>query len=197
MDEPDSDEALMLRYCHGDAAAFDTLYARHRAGLFRFIVRQCKARSHGEEIFQDVWMKLIEARGRYQVDAKFRTYLYTLARNRLIDYYRRAGRADLVLVEAVDTDNLPETVASRVDEPQVRHEAKMQGAAILTLLQELPTAQREAFLLYEESGLSVEEIAVATGTTFEAAKSRLRYAVAKLREGLKPWAGAIAAGERS
>ena len=197
MDEPDSDEALMMKYRHGDAAAFDTLYARHRAGLFRFIVRQCKARSHGEEIFQDVWMKLIEARGRYQVDAKFRTDLYTLARNRLIDYYRRAGRADLVLVEAVDTDNLPETVASRVDEPQVRHEAKMQGAAILTLLQELPTAQREAFLLYEESGLSVEEIAVATGTTFEAAKSRLRYAVAKLREGLKPWAGAIAAGERS
>ena len=197
MDEPDSDEALMMKYRYGDAAAFDTLYARHRGGLFRFIVRQCKARSHGEEIFQDVWMKLIEARGRYQVDAKFRTYLYTLARNRLIDYYRSSGRADLVLVEAVDTDNLPETVASRVDEPQVRHEAKMQGAAILTLLQELPTAQREAFLLYEEGGLSVEEIAVATGTTFEAAKSRLRYAVAKLREGLKPWAGAIAAGERS
>ena len=197
-DEPDSDEALMLRYRHGDAAAFDALYARHRGGLFRFITRQCKARSHGEEIFQDVWMKLIEARGRYQVDAKFRTYLYTMARNRLIDYYRSTGRADLVLVETVDTDNLPETAASRVDEPHVRYEAKMQGAAILTLLQELPIAQREAFLLYEEGGLSVDEIAVATGITFEAAKSRLRYAVAKLREGLKPWAeAALAAGERS
>ena len=197
-DEPDSDEALMMKYRHGDAGAFDTLYARHRGGLFRFITRQCKARGHGEEIFQDVWMKLIEARGRYQADAKFRTYLYTMARNRLIDYYRSTGRADLVLVESVDTDNLPETAASRIDEPHVRHEAKMQGAAILTLLQELPIAQREAFLLYEEGGLSIDEIATTTGISFEAAKSRLRYAVAKLREGLKPWAeAALAAGERS
>ena len=75
-------------------------------------------------------------------------------------------------------------VASRTEEPMVQAESRQQGAAILKVLEGLPAPQREAFLLYEEGGLSVDEIAQATGVSFEAAKSRLRYAVAKLREGL-------------
>ena len=173
----------MLRYQAGDAAAFDRLYARHRGGLFRFILRQCKARSHAEELFQDVWMNLIQARERYRVEAQFRTWLYTLAHNRLIDYYRSASRPDAVLFDS--DENLPETAASRVEEPHVQAAAREQGAEILRLVEALPAPQREAFLLHEEGGLSVEEIAAATGVSFEAAKSRLRYAVAKLREGLK------------
>jgi len=183
MDQDDADESLMLRYQTGDAAAFDQLYARHRGGLFRFILRQCKHRSHAEELFQDVWTNVIQARERYRVEAKFRTYLYTLAHNRLIDYYRIANRPDAVLFE--DGDLLPEPIASRIDEPHVQVEAKEQGGHILRLLDALPAPQREAFLLHEEGGLSVEEIAAATGISFEAAKSRLRYAVSKLREGLK------------
>ena len=179
----DNDEDLMLRYQAGDAAAFDRLYARHRGGLFRFILRQCKARSHAEELFQDVWMNLIQARERYRVEAQFRTWLYTLAHNRLIDYYRSAGRPDAVLFDS--DENLPEPAASRVEEPHVQAAAREQGAEILRLVEALPAPQREAFLLHEEGGLSVEEIAAATGVSFEAAKSRLRYAVAKLREGLK------------
>ena len=179
----DNDEDLMLRYLAGDAAAFDRLYARHRGGLFRFILRQCKARSHAEELFQDVWMNLIQARERYRVEAQFRTWLYPLAHNRLIDYYRSASRPDAVLFDS--DENLPETAASRVEEPHVQAAAREQGAEILRLVEALPAPQREAFLLHEEGGLSVEEIAAATGVSFEAAKSRLRYAVAKLREGLK------------
>ena len=179
----DNDEDLMLRYQAGDAAAFDRLYARHRGGLFRFILRQCKARSHAEELFQDVWMNLIQARERYRVEAQFRTWLYTLAHNRLIDYYRSASRPDAVLFD--NDENLPEPAASRVEEPHVQAAAREQGAQILRLVEALPAPQREAFLLHEEGGLSVEEIAAATGVSFEAAKSRLRYAVAKLREGLK------------
>jgi RNA polymerase sigma-70 factor (ECF subfamily) len=65
MDQDTSDEALMLRYRDGDAQAFDELYSRHRGGLFRFILRQCSLRSQAEEIFQDVWMKLVQSRKRY------------------------------------------------------------------------------------------------------------------------------------
>jgi RNA polymerase sigma-70 factor, ECF subfamily len=191
MNDEHSDEALMLRYQSGDAAAFDELYARHRGALFRFITRQCRVRERAEEIFQDVWMNLIQAADRYRVEAQFRTWLYTLAHNKLMDYFRSNVRAEAVLYEVKDVDGETETidgVASRTEEPQVQAESREQGAAILRLLAALPAPQREAFLLYEEGGLSVEEIAQSTGVTFEAAKSRLRYAVAKLREGLAEYA---------
>lgn len=189
MHDNDSDENLMLRYAAGDAGAFDALYARHRGGLFRFIGRQCRTREHAEELFQEVWMSLIQARERYRVEAQFRTYLFTLAHNKLMDYFRRHGRVELTLFTRDDEDSAVERLAaSRVDEPMVRAESQQQSAAILRAIAGLPAPQREAFLLHEEGGLSVEEIAAATGCTFEAAKSRLRYAVAKLREGLREYA---------
>jgi RNA polymerase sigma-70 factor, ECF subfamily len=184
MGEDTSDEALMLRYRDGDAQAFDELYRRHRGGLFRFILRQCPLRGQAEEIFQDVWMKLVQSRRRYEVAAKFRTYLYTIAHHRLIDFYRsHANEAYLAYTEG-DEDPTAKITASRVDEPHVQAESKEQGARLLRLMQTLPAPQREAFLLSEESGLTLQEIAAATGVSFEAAKSRLRYAVAKLRAGL-------------
>ena len=192
MHDNDSDEALMLRYQAGDAGAFDQLYARHRGGLFRFIGRQCRTREHAEELFQEVWMNLIQARERYRVEAQFRTYLFTLAHNKLMDYFRRHGRVELTLFEHDGEDGretaIDRLAASRVDEPLVRAESQQQSAAILRAIDGLPAPQREAFLLHEEGGLSVEAIAAATGCSFEAAKSRLRYAIAKLREGLREYA---------
>jgi RNA polymerase sigma-70 factor (ECF subfamily) len=189
MHDNDSDEALMLRYQAGDAGAFDALYARHRGGLFRFIGRQCRTREHAEELFQEVWMSLIQARMRYRVEAQFRTYLFTLAHNKLMDYFRRHGRVELTLYERDDGENaVDQLMGSRVDEPLVRTESSQQSAAILRAIDGLPAPQREVFLLHEEGGLSVEDIAAATGCTFEAAKSRLRYAIARLREGLKEYA---------
>ncbi|HEX9392269.1 MAG TPA: RNA polymerase sigma factor [Usitatibacteraceae bacterium] len=189
MHEDDTDESLMLRYQAGDAGAFDQLYARHRSGLFRFITRQCRTREHAEELFQEVWMNLIQARERYRVEAQFRTWLFTLAHNKLIDYFRKHSRSEVHLFERDDEEPTIQLVAgSRVDEPQIRAESREQGAAILRVLNALPAPQREAFLLHEEGGLGVEEIAAAAGISFEAAKSRLRYAITKLREGLKEYA---------
>ena len=189
MTDENSDEALMLRFQAGDASAFDTLYARHRGGLFRFILRQCRIRGTAEELFQDVWMNLIQAKARYRVEAQFRTYLYTLAHNRVIDFFRSHSRAEAILFDSDDESDATQSIpGSRIDEPQVQAEAREQGTAILRVLEGLPAPQREAFLLHEEAGLSVEEIAAATGVSFEAAKSRLRYAVAKLREGLREYA---------
>ena len=187
----DNDESLMQRYQQGDAGAFDLLYARHRGGLYRFIARQCRSRDEAEELFQEVWMNVIQSREVYRVEAKFRTWLFTLAHHRLMDFFRRHQykilHADLSTFS--DEDDATVNVAgSRVDEPQIRAQSQQQGEAILRELDALPSPQREAFLLYEEGGMSVEEIAHTTGVTFEAAKSRLRYAFAKLRERLKEYA---------
>ncbi len=184
-----SDEALMLRYQAGDAGAFDLLYARHRGGLFRFITRQCRAREHAEELFQEVWVNLIQARERYRDEAQFRTYLFTIAHNKLMDYFRRHGRVELRLYEFDGEESAVDQLAtSRVDEPLVRAESQQQGAAILRAIEALPAPQREAFLLHEEGGFSIEEIAATVGCNAETAKSRLRYAVAKLREQLREYA---------
>ena len=163
----------MLAYQRGDAGAFETLYKRHRGALYRFVLRSLPQRSTAEELFQEVWMRVIEARGRYAPQARFTTWLYTIAHNLLVDHWRKKG---LVLVE-LDEDQM--VVAP--DNPARQAEARQTLARFLQALEALPHAQREAFLLHEEGGLSVAEIAAATGTNEEAAKSRLRYAMAKLK----------------
>src|SRR5215212_6752979 len=85
------DEQLMAAYRGGDARAFETLYARHRARLFRFVLRSIKARAVAEELFQEIWMRVIEARATYTPKARFTTWLFTIAHNRLVDHWRKRG----------------------------------------------------------------------------------------------------------
>lgn len=181
--DEEGDEALMLRYAAGDAGAFDTLYARHKGALYRFILRQCRNEGRAEELFQDVWMKAINARERYRPEAKFRTWLFTIAHNALMDHFRKQAHSDApALVDEDGESVVVQLPAARTSEPLVMVASKKTGEAILRALEQLPAAQREVFLLYQEGEMSVEDIAKATGVGFEAAKSRLRYAVAKLRE---------------
>jgi len=180
-----SDEELMERYRDGDAGAFDILYARHKGGVFRFMLRQCSDRGVAEELFQDVWMNLIRARAGYTVKAKFSTYIYTLAHNRLIDHYRtRAGGMPLSF-DAEDGPVLDQVAGARSDDPAIGVDLRQQATRLLQLIADLPDAQRETFLLQQESDLSIEDIARATGVNRETAKSRLRYALARLRTGMK------------
>jgi RNA polymerase sigma-70 factor (ECF subfamily) len=182
-----SDEQLMIAYRDGDAGAFDTLYRRHKGAVYRYMLRQCRDRATAEELFQDVWMNLIRARGSYTVQARFTTYIYKLAHNRLIDHYRKHGHAAMVSFDD-DGDDAPvvaEPQAAPRDEPERRLDIKQQAAQLLELLGTLPESQREAFVMQYEGGMSVEEIADATGVTRETAKSRLRYAMARIRQGLK------------
>jgi RNA polymerase sigma-70 factor (ECF subfamily) len=167
------DEQLMLAYRGGDAGAFETLYARHRARLFRFVLRSTKARAVAEELYQEIWMRVIEARAGYTPKARFTTWLFTIAHNHLIDHWRKRAPA----VIALDG----EEVDSRSPDPADQAQARESLARFAAALEALPRLQREAFLLHEEGGLSVAEIAAATGANEETAKSRLRYAMAKLK----------------
>ena len=100
---PASDEQLMLAYAGGDAGAFEALYAKHKGPLYRFVLRSVKARAEAEELFQDVWLRAIEARSRYTPQAKFTTWLYTIAHNRLVDHWRALGLA----VVSLDDEEKP------------------------------------------------------------------------------------------
>lgn len=176
----------MLAYRDGNAAALDELYRRHKAPLFRYLSRQCRDAATAEELFQDIWMNIVRARSTYTVAARFTTYLYHLAHNRLIDHYRRRAPAALVSFDD-ETAALPEPASPAHEQPDAAYEAKQQAARLLELLATLPEAQRESFVLQHEAGMSIQDIAEITGVTRETAKSRLRYAMARLREGMRGW----------
>lgn len=186
MDDPRTDETLMLAYRDGEAAAFEALYARHRARLYRYVLHQCRRREEADELFQEIWMSVIRARQGYEVTAKFATWLYRIAHNRVVDGFRARGRAAEFEVDLAGADgDPPEFPGPDTLQPERRAERAELAGRLLAALEALPAPQREAFLLAQEGELSVEEIANATGVGFETAKSRVRYAYARLRAGLE------------
>lgn len=179
-----SDERLMLDWCGGNAPAFEQLYSRHKGGVLRYLLRQTGRREWAEELFQDVWLKVVNARAGYEARARFGAWLYSIAHNRLMDHFREHSRSSLVSYEdeAPLSDAQPD---APYELPERALERKQDAGLLLRLLDALPVTQREAFVLQQEGGLSLEEIAAATGVNRETAKSRLRYALAKLRAGLE------------
>ena len=176
------DEDLMLAYAAGDAAAFDVLYARHKGSLYRYVLRQCAHAGVAEELFQDVWMNVLRARASYVPSARFATWLYRIAHNRLIDHWRAMGQVELVSAGADDdTDPLDAIAAAREVEPDAQASARERSTRLYSACAALPAMQREAFLLHQEGGLELAEIAELTDAGVETVKSRVRYAVAKLR----------------
>ena len=176
----------MLRYADGDVSAFELLYQRNKGGVFRYLLRH-GAGNASEELAQDVWASVIRVRATYQATAKFTTYLYRLAHNRLIDFYRAEGRAEWVSRDAdEDTEDIVTAQpAARTLQPEVLVESGNIAARMRAAISSLPPAQREAFLMQQEGGMSVADIAEATGVPEETAKSRLRYAINKLRAQLE------------
>ena len=182
----ESDENLMLRFGRGEAAAFEFLYERHESRVFRYLHRNVRNEASANDLMQEVWFAVVRGAVNYQPSAKFTTWLFTIAHNRMVDMIRANHR--LQSLDAGD-DADPEG-ASLLDrlagdgklEPPAQVQSQHEAAALLAAVAQLPAEQRSAFLLQAEGGLSVEEIAEATGSNFETVKSRLRYARAKLRQ---------------
>jgi len=175
MDNVPDDSALMLRYRDGDLAAFEVLYRRHNDAVFRYLLRLCRHRATAEDVFQDVWGKIVKARDSYRPTAKFSTFLYRVAHNCFIDHIRRNKRH--TQTATMEPDSQPD----QADLPEVEAERSLARRRLEAALQELPEEQRDVFLLSEEAGLSLDQIAFVTDSNRETAKSRLRYAVNKLR----------------
>jgi len=180
----DEDARLMLRYRDGDVEAFSTLYSRHKGPLYRYLLRQVRNAGAAADLFQDVWWRLIATRGRYEARAKFATYLFHIAHNCTIDFFRR----DLKTQHAAPPDDA-DAQDSEPEVPEYQRPDRIaefieQQSALLAALGALPREQRETFLLHEETGLTIEEIARVTDVGLETAKSRLRYAIRKLKKSL-------------
>jgi len=184
-----SDEILMERYRDGDLAAFKELYQRHSSGLYRFIAWRSPRKEWVDEIIQDSWASLHTARDRYQPDAQFRTYLYQIARNRLIDLMRQK---QLILASELGQDEdygssfeqlVDATCASLT--PEAALEKKQRNANLYAAISSLPNEQKEALVLQQFNGMGLEEIALVTAVPIETVKSRLRYAMQKLRAQLQ------------
>jgi RNA polymerase sigma-70 factor (ECF subfamily) len=193
-----SDDTLMAAYAAGDASAFEALYARHQAGLYRFVRRLLGTAlaAQVDEVFQDTWLRVVHARARWEPQgATFRTWLFTLAHHRVIDLLRRSGRE--VAIDAFGNDEGDEAgepwqpdasawqhwPAPASAAPQSEDLAfwRRAGEKLLGCLDQLPLPQRSAFLLHHDDGLSLDEVATALEVGFETAKTRLRYAMSKLR----------------
>ena len=194
----DSDEFLMLAFAGGDAAAFTRLYDRHERAAWRFIRHRLGTQHEGaaDDVLQETWISVARAAPRYVATARFTTWLFTVARNRVIDHLRAQSGAmpsidaPLPGLESDDHDGerwVDRVAADASDGPLARIESRQQAQAFLDALAQLPDAQREAFVLQAEGGLSVDEVASATGVGAETAKTRLRYAKAKLRTLLAGW----------
>jgi RNA polymerase sigma-70 factor, ECF subfamily len=178
-----SDEELMGLYRGGDQAAFRKLYERYRGPLMRFVRRTALDASDVEEIVQETWMAVIRGRERYIAQARFVTYLFSIARRRAVDRWRRRGRQP----EVDDIDALGLVPAPARMQPESLVGEVALARAIAAAIETLPLLQREAFLLRAETDLTIEEIAQVTGTTRETAKSRLRYGMGRLRAALEAW----------
>ncbi len=187
-----SDDDLMLAFARGDARAFERLYARHESALLRFLRRLLghKLAAQVDEVFQETWLRIIAARDSFtaqgQHGARWRTWAFTIAHNAALDRLRVSGRE--LSVDAMGEDEeggALDWLQAKLDmsHPAAEDEAhwRAAGRQMLQCLDELPDEQRAAFLLHYEDGDSVESLAHRLGLAFETAKSRLRYALKKLR----------------
>lgn len=194
----DTDEALMLDYGKGDQAAFRALYARHKGPLYRYVCRQLgtKQQNKAQELFQEVWLRVIDNRTRYKVEAKFSTWLYRIAHNLLVDEHRKlAARGEhLSLVDDEQHEGNHLTLASN----QTHHESTLHNdylqKAIKHCVELLVPQQREAFLLRHEAGFEPAQVCDIVEAKPETVKTRLRYAMSQLRECLERKAGATELG---
>jgi RNA polymerase sigma factor (sigma-70 family) len=191
--EEPSDEHLMHAFAAGDAGAFETLYDRHALPVWRFVQRSVQNAALADDLVQDVWFTLARQAPSYEARARFRTWLFTLAHHRMVDHWRQHSRRDQhhTSLDAASEEGaaLAETLAAESGfGPERQLTSREQAQALLDALAALPAPQREAFLLQAEGGLSVAEIASTTGVSTETAKSRLRYARARLREILVAYA---------
>jgi len=186
----------MSAFVSGQAQAFDLLLARHRSGLFGFLARQLGDLAAAEDLFQEVFLKVISRRHQFRSEARFAPWLYAIARHACIDHRRRArlravDSLDAPLTAAAANQPQDETGAEPYREaggpnPEAAAQQSELAAVLRRLVAELPEEQREVLLLRTDGELSFPEIAELVGCPLETAKSRMRYALAALRRRLSP-----------
>ncbi|WP_299791940.1 sigma-70 family RNA polymerase sigma factor [uncultured Shewanella sp.] len=172
----------MLQYAAGDMGAFESLYLKHKGGLYRYFVRQTGDKQLAEDLYQETWGRVIKASANYETSAKFTTWLYRIAHNLLIDHVRAVKPVDLfsdAFSEEQESDNL---MPSAQFSPENAQEEGVKARLLKSCIELLPTVQKETFILSMEAGFTAAGVAEIVGVTLEATKSRIRYANRALKE---------------
>jgi len=186
VDPTDSDEDLMLRYARGDGTAFEILFRRHKARVYSFIYRFVGGGHTADDLYQEVFLRIIRSRHTYRPRARFTTWLYAVARSVCIDAIRKENRR----TDTASLDELNETGQTLAHLPVTQGTQRDEvfqsetGALIERFIQMLPQEQREVLLMRERLNLTFREIASITGCTVGTVKSRMRYALESLRKWL-------------
>lgn len=187
-----ADEVLMLRFQRGDVSAFAVLMQRHKAPVFNFVLRHVRSRSTAEDLLQDVFLRVVQNATEFKHEARFTTWVYTIARNLCIDHFRKAA------LRSHDSLDQPRSESKRPlsdTTEDSRFEANVERTAlanevrdrIVAAVEELPEDQREVFLLREVANLPFKEIASITDTPENTVKSRMRYALERLQAALQAY----------
>jgi len=181
-----SDEQLIQWYHKGNTEAFEQLYSRYKNAIYHYFYRQVASKGIADELHQDVWLNIIKSSSSFTGQSSFKTWLYKIAHNKLVDHYRRESKQPLYLIQGSLQDSEPESERESANVPDSDPGTLLQeqqlSLALLDGISSLPEEQKEVFLLHEKSGLTLQEIATITDNSFESTKSRLRYAVKKLRQ---------------
>jgi RNA polymerase sigma-70 factor (ECF subfamily) len=187
-----SDESLMLRYRDGDVRAFEVLVTRHRKAVYNFILRFVRDRAQAEDVLQETFLRLIKGAEAYERQARFTTWLYTIARNLCIDAARRGKHRQMASLDAPAGEGGDgPSLLERVGDGSAPADRQVIGRELSARMQQaiaaLPDEQREIFLLRELADLQFNQIAHVVGCPENTVKSRMRYAVEKLREALEEY----------
>lgn len=167
---------LIRRYLQGDAGAFDQLYEHYRLPVFNYLRRQLEQPAVVEDIFQDIWLRVIRSLKMFKTETSFSAWIFTIAHNRLVDHWRQQ--------RDMDSDEILERTPDNTHPTDYQQFLRDCVARLRQLIGLIKPDQRNAFLLQQESGLTLEQIASVMAVGRETVKSRLRYAMDKLRAGL-------------
>ena len=183
-DETLSDAELIARFSAGDSAAMDRLIGRYRQTLFSWLVGMTGNRADAEDLFQDIWVKIIRNAGRFS-NVSFKSWMWKIARNVLIDF-RRKRRAEVSLDAVDDEDDAPmvEQLVSPDASPAQRVELDDMTRRVMRAVAGLPAVQREVFLMRTQGNLSFAEIAETMGVPLNTALGRMHDAMNKLKKAL-------------
>jgi RNA polymerase sigma-70 factor (ECF subfamily) len=189
-----TDEMLMVRFQRGERKAFVELVRRHNRAIYNFVLRQLRLPSVAEDVTQDVFMRLVQNAADFKHEARFSTWLYTIARNLCIDQlrklsHRRHASLDQPQRDGGDAPSAPllgDTIADPNPQASAEHNALSSEvrSSIVKAVDALPDDQREVFLLREVANLPFRDIAEITGVGENTVKSRMRYALDRLKDAL-------------
>ncbi len=186
-DQPD-DSILLNAFVQGDANAFEILLGRHRRALFNFLLRSVRDADRAEDLLQEVFLRVIQNASDFQGQAKFTTWLYTIARNLCVDHARKMSHRRHASLDAApagrDSGAMHERIARSDPPPDRQAVAPALRDRIAHAVEALPEEQREVFLMRQLQGLSFADIAAVVGVSENTIKSRMRYALERLQESL-------------